>query len=199
MNITSTLPPSSSSSAFRTPMSTLSNSDRSFIEFTRCLYKIKSIVQELEVFSHTVRSSLDYQQETNTQEFIRYVQQYLENSFKKFNHMCRILLYVLSKLESNQTVKRERIDSFRQEVTNEWRKANFVRQDLVLLVHRKHSKDQFNTTLPSPSSLSNHDQSSNASSSIDSSDVDEDVKKLSSSESSLEPNSSQEESMFYPS
>ncbi|CEI93590.1 hypothetical protein RMCBS344292_07822 [Rhizopus microsporus] len=48
--------------------------------------------------------------------------------------MCKILLLVLSRLESGQTVRRERIDSFRQELVEEWRKASIIKQDLLKLI-----------------------------------------------------------------
>ena len=131
MNITSVLPPLTSTSSTNSTAtaavaavasntnpsmsSSLSNSDRNFIEFTRCLYKVKSVVQELEVFSHTVQSSVHYHYEGNAHELVHQVQQYLENSFKKFNHLCHILLAVLSKLE-HQTVKKERIEIGRAHV-----------------------------------------------------------------------------------
>ncbi|KAI8363931.1 hypothetical protein BD560DRAFT_437007 [Blakeslea trispora] len=173
MNITSVLPPLSTTTSNSTPTaavaataatattavnhsntmsnSSLSNHDRNFVEFTRCLYKVKLVVHELEVFSHTVQSSIQYNYEGNGHDLVRQVQLYLEESFKKFNHMCHVLLVVLSKLE-HQTVKKERIDSFRQEVMNEWRKAILVRQDLVQLVQRKHKDRLCQTMMPSPSS-----------------------------------------------
>lgn len=116
--------------------STLSNSDRNFIEFTRCLYKAKSVVQELQTFSTAVgptlsNSSGQFEYEVD---FTSRVKQYLDDSFCKFNHMCKILLLVLSRLESGQTVRRERIDSFRQELVEEWRKASIIKQDLLKLI-----------------------------------------------------------------
>jgi hypothetical protein len=164
--------------------SILSNNDRSFIEFTRCLYKAKSVVQELQEFSKTVGPTLclspfaqkqRYDPRISTNEFIMHVNQYLERSFQKFNNMCRVLLIVLQKLETNQPVRRERIDSFRQEVINEWKKANKVRQDLILLVQDSYEVSK----LPSPQS--------NESSSIHEEDDEEPD-----SETSLEPSSSEE-------
>ena len=128
--------------------STLSNSDRSFIEFTRCLHKAKSVVLELQAFSKTVKPTLS-PYKSNPDEFTVYVNQHLEKSFRKFNHMCKILLVVLTKLESNQPVRRERIDSFRQEVILEWRKATTVRRDLLVLLQKK---DQEIHALDTPTS-----------------------------------------------
>ncbi|KAL9550589.1 hypothetical protein PS6_005449 [Mucor atramentarius] len=157
--------------------STLSNSDRSFIEFTRCLYKAKSVVQELQEFSKTKQS---YDPRISTDEFIKHVHQYLEDSFRKFNNMCRVLLIVLSKLESNQPVRRERIVSFRQEVLNEWKKADKVRQDLLLSVQDSYQVSK----LPSPQSIpssSDYDEEN-----------DEDDDEEPDSETSLEPTSSED-------
>ncbi|CEP17148.1 hypothetical protein [Parasitella parasitica] len=135
-----------------TPMSsTLSNSDRSFIEFTRCLYKAKTVVLELQEFSRTVGPTLclpPFAQKQTTDEFLKHVNHYLGDSFRKFSNMCRVLLIVLAKLELNQPVRRERIDSFRQEVLNEWKKADKVRQDLLLLVQDTYQVSK----LPSPQS-----------------------------------------------
>ncbi|KAL7310751.1 hypothetical protein PS15m_010213 [Mucor circinelloides] len=185
MNLASSFIPSSF-----TPMSsTLSNSDRSFIEFTRCLYKAKSVVQELQEFSKTVGPTLclspfaqkqSYDPRISTDEFIKHVHQYLEDSFRKFNNMCRVLLIVLSKLESNQPVRRERIVSFRQEVLNEWKKADKVRQDLLLSVQDSYQVSK----LPSPQSIpssSDYDEEN-----------DEDDDEEPDSETSLEPTSSED-------
>jgi hypothetical protein len=151
MNIAFAVMPS-----FMPVYSTLSNNDRSFIEFTRCLYKAKSVVKELEEFSKTVGPTFyltplsqerQYDPRITIDEFIKHVQQYLEESFRKFNHMCRVLLLVLSKLEASQPVRKERIDSFRQELIAEWRKATIVRQNLITLVQTQ----TYNITkLPSP-------------------------------------------------
>ncbi|CAO3655127.1 unnamed protein product [Mucor hiemalis] len=154
-------------------ISILSNNDRNFIEFTRCLYKAKSVVQELQAFSNTVKPTLSpYQGNSSrkaTDEFIQHVNQYLEGSFRKFNHMCKILLVVLTKLESNQPVRRERIESFRQEVVLEWRKAIYVRRELLSLLQMK----QDFRIIPSPeSSTCNNLDSSNSSSSSNSSHGD---------------------------
>lgn len=183
MNLASSFIPSSF-----TPMSsTLSNSDRSFIEFTRCLYKAKSVVQELQEFSKTVGPTLclspfaqkqSCDPRISTDEFIKHVYQYLEDSFRKFNNMCRVLLIVLTKLESSQPLRRERIDSFRQEVLNEWNKADKVRQDLLLLVQGSYQVSK----LPSPQSIP-------SSSDYDEEDDDEEEEEPG-SETSLEPTSS---------
>ncbi|KAG2207675.1 hypothetical protein INT47_011795 [Mucor saturninus] len=134
--------------------STLSSSDRSFIEFTRCLYKVKSVVQELQAFEKSVGPT-PFGKEQN-HDFIQHVNLYLEESFQKFNHMCKVLLIVLTKLESNHPVRRERIDSFRQEIIYEWRKAITVRQDLVILL-------ETNTIIPSPYSMADSDNESDTS------------------------------------
>ncbi|KAI9271045.1 hypothetical protein EDC94DRAFT_690934 [Helicostylum pulchrum] len=108
--------------------STLSNSDRNFIEFTRCLYTLKSVVKELQVFETTVKPPAfdpDYFAQVNS---------YLFTSFQKLNHLCKVLLVVLTKLESNHPVRQERINSYRQELIVEWRKAIKVRQELVIFI-----------------------------------------------------------------
>ncbi|KAL9537664.1 hypothetical protein MBANPS3_011570 [Mucor bainieri] len=139
--------------------STLSNSDRSFIEFTRCLYKAKSVVQELQEFSKTVGPTLclspfaqkqSYDPRISTDEFIKH------------------------------PVRRERIDSFRQEVLNEWKKADKVRQDLLLLVQDSYQVSK----LPSPQSIP-------SSSDYDEEDDDEEEDEPG-SETSLEPTSSED-------
>lgn len=169
---TSTNTPKSIPTTMQNNISTsiLSNNDRNFIEFTRCLYKAKSVVQELQAFSNTVKPTLSpYQGNSSrkaTDEFIQHVNQYLEGSFRKFNHMCKILLVVLTKLESNQPVRRERIESFRQEVILEWRKVICVRRELLYLLQMK----QDFRIIPSPESSTHHlDNSSSSSSSSNSS------------------------------
>jgi hypothetical protein len=112
-------------------MPTLSKGDQNFIEFTRCLYKAKLVVQELEEFSNIVESH------TETHEFIKQINQYLDESFRKFYHMCRVLLVILQKLESNHPVKRERIESYRYEVLQEWKKTIIIKQNLIYFLQRE--------------------------------------------------------------
>ncbi|KAI9340352.1 hypothetical protein BD770DRAFT_399683 [Pilaira anomala] len=133
MNIATLVLPS-----FFSPMSTstLSNSDRNLIEFTRCLYKLKSVVNELQVFEKAVKPSFakgDY-------DYFQQVNLYLEQSFQKFNHLCKVLLIVLTKLESNHPVRQERINSYRQELIIEWKKAIKVRQELVIFIEKSESQ-----------------------------------------------------------
>ncbi|KAI8992679.1 hypothetical protein BDB01DRAFT_779270 [Pilobolus umbonatus] len=132
-----------------TMTSTLSSNDRTFMEFARCLYKAKSVVLELEAFSQTVGPILclsrydqeqQYDPRISPQEFIKRVNEYLNVSFRRFNHMCKILLIVLKKLEFNQSIARERIDSFREEVINEWKKANVIKLNLMLIIKKRKEK-----------------------------------------------------------
>ncbi|KAI9250779.1 hypothetical protein BY458DRAFT_493776 [Sporodiniella umbellata] len=118
-------------------LSRLSKSDQSFIEFTRCLYKAKSIMLELQTFSKTVGPSLYRENKINPEDFVHYVRLYLDGSIRKFNQLCKVLLAVLSRLESNQAVRKERIHSFRQEVLDEWKKASGLKQDLYKLTAKQ--------------------------------------------------------------
>jgi hypothetical protein len=128
--------------------STLSKSDQNLIEFTRCLYKAKSVVQELQIFSTTVGptlylpNSIKHEIQINANDFTRHIKIYLDESIHKFNQLCKVLLVVLSTLESNQSVKRERIDSFRQELVDEWRKATNIKQDLLKLIQYNDMKNE---------------------------------------------------------
>jgi hypothetical protein len=126
--------------------STLSISDRSFIDFTRCLYGAKTIVKELQVFGDTVSSTLylpayshhqRYDLHISVDEFIDHVNQYLDESIHKFSDMCKIMLVLLAKLEKTRPLKRECIDSFRDELMLEWKKAELIKHDLVGLIHHK--------------------------------------------------------------
>jgi hypothetical protein len=111
----------------------------------------------LEDFSRTVGPTLclppltkskQYDPRISTEDFKQHVYQYLDESYQKLNHMCRVLLIVLKKLESNYPVKRERIDSFREEVLNEWDKATKIKENLQSYVEYQSSRN----SLPSPSS-----------------------------------------------
>lgn len=140
-------------------LSKLSKSDRNCVEFTRCLYKAKSVVQELEAFSQIIGPSMcsspplsheKKQAHYDVDECNRHAYQYMDESFKKFKHMCRVLLIVLAKLESNHPVKKERIDSFRQEVIDEWNKATRIKHNLLSFIQYQSSRN----SLPSPPSSS---------------------------------------------
>lgn len=126
-----------------TTTSSLSFTDRSFIEFTRCLYQTKSIVKDLQAFSESAcpsfRVSLYNGQSTSSsshdprlasETFVRQVNQYLDAKFKKFSHLCRMLLMILDKMETSPTVKRERVQSFRTEVWEQIHTATAVKENL---------------------------------------------------------------------
>lgn len=120
--------------------STLSKTDQNFVEFARCLYKAKLVVQELEEFSKSIAPSLCLatieQQDVPANDVLKHINKYLDESFEKLHYMCRVLLVVLEKLESNHPVKKERITSFRYEVMNEWRKTLAIKESLILFIHR---------------------------------------------------------------
>ncbi|KAG2216871.1 hypothetical protein INT45_009402 [Circinella minor] len=131
---------SSSTSSFG-----LSGSDRTFIDFTRCLYQTKSIVKGLQQFSnsicpalrlspfngHSASSSLR-DPRLSSEEFVRHVNQYLDNTFQKISRLCKMLLLILARIEqSNAEVKRERIDSFRTEVWEQMSLATYTKETLI--------------------------------------------------------------------
>lgn len=93
--------------------------DKSFIEFCRCLYQAKAIVRELE------RRSIFIIQDQ--QEF-----QQVNLYYLKFTRLCKILLIILSQFGSSGKIKKERIDSFRLEVLQEYRMATHIKQKLHL-------------------------------------------------------------------
>ncbi|CAO3669547.1 unnamed protein product [Rhizopus stolonifer] len=126
---------------FNTPTSTftLTKNDKNCIEFVRCLHKTKYVVEELQTFGTTVSSILNEptlyrQNQINPEDFLIYVKMYLDGSIRKFNQSCRTLLLVLSTFESKQSVRKEIIFSFRQELIDEWEKAIGIKKDLLKLV-----------------------------------------------------------------
>ncbi|KAI8878725.1 hypothetical protein K501DRAFT_195215, partial [Backusella circina FSU 941] len=146
--------------------STLSMSDRSFIEFTRCLYSAKTIVKELEVFGDTVSPAYSHRQRydlhISVDEFIGHANQYLDESVHKFTSMCKSMLILLARLEKTQPVKHEYIDSFRDELMFEWKKAELIKWDLLRKIHHKddhpyhlNKKEYINLSTKAPSTSDN--------------------------------------------
>lgn len=134
-----------------------SKSDQNFIEFTRCLYKAKIIVQELEQFSRTIGPSLyisSFKEEISTNEIIKSINQYLNQSFQKFNQMCKVLLLVLEKLESDYPKTKERILSYRADLLNEWEKALLIKENLILFIHQTEQEEEELLTISDSSSTS---------------------------------------------
>jgi hypothetical protein len=130
----------------RTPTLSAGN-DQAFIEFSRCLYQAKSIVKELQAFSANVSPSLrmtmlrqnnlthgqDNQKET-AEQFLNSIRHYLDTTFEKFTRLCKVLLFVLTKMESSGSVRIERITSFRRDVWDAWRVANDIKARLTALI-----------------------------------------------------------------
>ncbi|KAG2184950.1 hypothetical protein INT43_000863 [Umbelopsis isabellina] len=128
------------------PSMSLGN-DQAFIEFSRCLYQAKTIVKELQAFSASVSPSLrmsmlrqnnltdgqDNQKET-AEQFLNSIRHYLETTFEKFARLCKVLMFVLSKMEASGNVRIERITSFRRDVTEAWRVANDIKDRLNALI-----------------------------------------------------------------
>lgn len=121
--------------------------DQAFIEFSRCLHQAKSIVKELQAFSASVSPSLrmsmlrqnnltdgqDNQKET-AEQFLDSIRHYLQTTFEKFARLCKVLMFVLSKMEASGSVRIERITSFRRDVTDAWRVANDIKDRLSALI-----------------------------------------------------------------
>ncbi|KAI9267935.1 hypothetical protein BDA99DRAFT_504411 [Phascolomyces articulosus] len=143
----------------------LSISDRTFIDFTRCLYQTKSIVKGLQQFSnsicpalrlspfngHSASSSLR-DPRLSSEEFVCHVNQYLDNTFQKISRLCKILLLILERIEQGHTeVRRERIDSFRTEVWEQIRQATYTKETLIRYI-QQHIDSVVNTTSGSTSS-----------------------------------------------
>ncbi|KAI8384624.1 uncharacterized protein BYT42DRAFT_612309 [Radiomyces spectabilis] len=128
--------------------STLHNTDRAFIEFTRCLHQAKNIVKELQAFSASVCPSLCLNPcldpnvprkpdaRLGNAAYIQHINDYLNDTFRKFSRLCKILLMVLEKMGTNPCVRKERIDSFRSEVHEEWRLAIDVRKHLLNFIQQ---------------------------------------------------------------
>ncbi|KAJ2958631.1 hypothetical protein NQZ79_g5812 [Umbelopsis isabellina] len=130
----------------RTPSMSVAN-DQAFIEFSRCLYQAKTIVKELQAFSANVSPSLrmsmlrqnnltdgqDNQKET-AEQFLDSIRHYLQTTFEKFARLCKVLMFVLSKMEASGSVRIERITSFRRDVTDAWRVANDIKDRLSALI-----------------------------------------------------------------
>ncbi|KAI8876863.1 hypothetical protein K501DRAFT_307683 [Backusella circina FSU 941] len=133
----------------------LSTPDKISVDFCRCLYQAKAIVKELKSFGDSVCPALnvypDFIKSNNLlldgPLVLKQVNKYLDTTFQKFNRLCQILLMVLSKMESKSSslIKKERIDSFRSEVWDEWNTATFIKQRLLHSIHS-------NTTMSPPSS-----------------------------------------------
>ncbi|CDS13076.1 hypothetical protein LRAMOSA05260 [Lichtheimia ramosa] len=134
----------------RSTTSTLMESDRTSIEFTRCLYQAKNIVKELERFSESIcpalkvspfngfsaASSLD-DPRLCSKDFVDKVNRYLEDTFNRFSRLCRVLLMVLEKMERSPEIRRERVVSFRTEVMEQIRIAEIIRLRIISYIQQR--------------------------------------------------------------
>lgn len=134
--------------------SSLNISDKSFVEFCRCLYQAKAVVRELESFSATVSPALSQYPkfiEANKEVvkhkdgiLLQQVNHYLNTTFRKFTRLCKLLMVVLTQMEASSSgkIKRERIDSFRFEVWEEWKTATSIKQRLIHFTQLSDFQDQ---------------------------------------------------------
>jgi hypothetical protein len=147
--------------------------DKMSVDFCRCLYQAKAIVKELQSFGDSVCPAMNIYPEfiqSNKLDgplVLQQVRKYFDTTFQKFNRLCQILLMVLSKMESKSTslLKKERIDSFRSEVWDEWNTATFIKQRLLHSIHSspseaehhhlliRHSNNNITTTMTTTTSL----------------------------------------------
>ncbi|KAI9493553.1 hypothetical protein BDB00DRAFT_822481 [Zychaea mexicana] len=156
----------------------LSATDRTFIDFTRCLYQTKAIVKGLQQFSnsicpalrlspfngHSASSSL-HDPRLSSEDFVRHVNQYLDNTFQKVSRLCKMLLLILERIERSGEVKRERIDSFRTEVWEQMRIATYTKETLIRYIqqHIDSASPSIHSVVTSPASDSALTPSSTAS------------------------------------
>ncbi|KAI9013793.1 hypothetical protein CLU79DRAFT_768754 [Phycomyces nitens] len=117
----------------------LTSTDRSFVEFIRCLSKAKGLVHELQLFNQLVCPVLDpsipFQIELSSRShLIQHIQSYLTTTFTRFTQLCKALLVILSKIEANHPVRKERIDSFRQDIHDQWQTATRIKSSLLLYI-----------------------------------------------------------------
>ncbi|CAO3697185.1 unnamed protein product [Umbelopsis ramanniana] len=75
----------------------------------------------------------DNQKET-AEQFLNSIRHYLDTTFEKFTRLCKVLLFVLTKMESSGSVRIERITSFRRDVWDAWRVANDIKARLTALI-----------------------------------------------------------------
>ncbi|CAO3594345.1 unnamed protein product [Absidia cylindrospora] len=136
----------SSSSTIPSLRSSLSAVDTRFVEFTRCLYQAKTIVQDLSSFHASILPTLSLStyhdpahspnEGIGSAAFLQHIKQYLEEKFTKFTKLCKILMMILSRLEQNVQVKLERVQSFRNEILEEWRVANDIKRQIQTYLHQ---------------------------------------------------------------
>lgn len=154
-----------------TTASTLMESDRTSIEFTRCLYQAKIIVKELERFSESIcpalkvspfngfsaASSLD-DPRLCSKDFVAKVNRYLDDTFNRFSRLCRVLLMVLEKMQRSPDIRRERVVSFRTEVMEQIRIAEIIRLRIISYIQQR--VDESSRTAAAVSSSSSSASSS---------------------------------------
>lgn len=167
-------------------VNTISVTDKAFVDFCRCLYQAKAVVRELESFSDSVCHAMKrYQPELLQTEdakggisrygnglLLKQVDQYLNTTFRKFTRLCNILMVVLTQMEAKGAgqIKRERIDSFRFEVWEEWKNATSIKQRLIYFTQQSDIKEKnvyttITTTTTTTTTTTMKDKSSSSSSS----------------------------------
>ncbi|KAG1052712.1 hypothetical protein G6F46_000619 [Rhizopus delemar] len=124
---------------------TISSNDKALVDLCRCLYQVKAVVRDLQSFSNTLCPALNqypklYDTSSWDDDLMKQANQYLNTTFRKFTRLCKLLLFILTRMEARQ-VKRERIDSFRTEIWQEWKTATTIKQRLIQFTEHNNNKE----------------------------------------------------------
>ena len=126
------------------------------VSFVRCLYQAKAIVHDLE----SLRRSIVLEDPSITTQVLESIQTYLDSTFSRFVRLCKTLYIILRRMHSQSYVNNERFESFKSDITTEWKRASHIHITMTNVLQR--TRQQFS----SPSSFimvhqDNHDNNNN--------------------------------------
>ena len=156
---TSKRPSSSSSSSCHT---TSGRNHHASVSFVRCLYQARAIVHDLE----NLRRSIVLEDPSITPQVLGSIQTYLDTTFSRFVRLCKTLHIILRRMHSQSYINNERFESFKSDITTEWKRASHIHITMTNVLQRTRQQ------VSSPSSLimvhqDNHNNNNNSNSNED--------------------------------
>ena len=137
-----------SSSCYITP----GRNHHASVSFVRCLHQAKAIVHDLE----SLRRSIVLEDPFITPQLIESIQTYLDTTYSKFVRLCKTLHIILRRMHSQYYINHERFESFKMDITTEWKRASHIHTTMANLLQRTRHQ-----VSPAPSLISDHHSDDN--------------------------------------
>ncbi|KAG2220715.1 hypothetical protein INT45_012579 [Circinella minor] len=102
------------------------------VSFVRCLHQAKAIVHDLE----SLRRSIVLEDPSVTPQLIESIQTYLDITYSKFVRLCKTLHIILRRMHSQYYINHERFESFKLDITTEWKRVSHIHTTMANLLQR---------------------------------------------------------------